>query len=104
MTRAQGNDLFRTDLHGFVRHLNILLDVPLPQEKYDALVDFIFNEGPSTFGESTLRHDINSGDVEDIRKAFLEYVKAKVNGQFRFSSGLFNRRMDEINLYENGQY
>lgn len=91
--------LNRRDIRGFVRQLNLLLEVPLNQSEYNAMMDFIFQYGPTELAKSTLLFDVNSGNSQDIRKAFLLYDKVREHGSLKFSRGVYNRRIRDANLY-----
>jgi lysozyme len=62
-TEEQATEWLREDLQaaeGAVRHL---VDVPLTQGQFDALASFVFNVGPTAFGNSTLLRLLNAGDA-----------------------------------------
>ena len=76
--------------------VNRLVTAPLTQNKFDALVDFVFNLGFDAFYGSTLRKKINV-DPEDptIVGEFGRWIYA--NGQRL--PGLVRRRKAEVDLY-----
>src|SRR5271165_5063255 len=54
ITEAKADDLLRSDVHTAVDAVSRLVTVPLTQGQFDALVDFVFNLGPTKFAGSTL--------------------------------------------------
>ncbi len=66
------------------------------QGKYDAVLDFIYNCGPSNFEKSTLKKYIESGrKTWEIQEQFLRWVNA--GGQKL--GGLVSRRIWEANRF-----
>lgn len=62
ITTAQGWQFFDDDIAAVEHTINDLVKVPLSQGQYDALADFIFNEGVGHFETSTLLKLLNAGD------------------------------------------
>lgn len=66
------------------------------QGKYDAVLDFIYNCGPTNFNASTLKKYIESGrKTWEIQEQFLRWVNAKGVKQ----GGLVTRRIWEANRF-----
>lgn len=105
ITKEKADELFQQDLRtkaeGCVNRLVALLKSKgkaLTQNKYDALVSFVFNVGVSNFDASTLRKKIiNNADDVSIRNEFNRWVYC--NG-VRLD-GLVRRRKAEAELYFN---
>ena len=74
-----------------------LISAPLNQNKFDALVSFVYNVGFGNFYNSTLRRLINERctNPERIHKAFLMWKRS----QGRILSGLIKRRNEEFALF-----
>ena len=71
-----------------------LVDVPLTQYQFDALVSFVFNLGSGAFGGSTLLKKLNAGDYSAVPAQLMRWNKA--GG--RVLRGLTRRRQAEIDL------
>ena len=62
------------------------------QGQFDAVVDFIYNCGPSNFNQSTLKKYIEAGrKTYEIQQQFMRWV----NSGGKFQGGLFTRRVWE---------
>jgi len=87
------------------RAVNDLVEVPLNQNQFDALVSFVFNvgrgsghddpHGPSGFMGSTLLRLLNMADYAGAANQFRRWDKSKG----RVLNGLVLRRMDEKALF-----
>lgn len=73
-----------------------LVKVPLTQNQYDALVDFVFNLGATKFAGSTLLKKLNAGDYVGASEEFKKWCLA--GGQK--SAGLLRRRNAEAALFK----
>ena len=62
ITRDQAVILLRADTAAAVACVNHSVKVPLTQNEFDGLVDFVFNEGAGHFLGSTLLAKLNAGD------------------------------------------
>jgi len=92
---AQATAWLREDLQaaeGAVRHL---VDVPLSQGQFDALVSFVFNCGASAFGNSTLLRLLNEGDAAGAAEQFKRWNRG-ADGPL---PGLVVRRAGERDLF-----
>jgi hypothetical protein len=69
----------------------------LLQHQFDALVSFCYNPGGSFV---PVAHAINVGKVNDA----MQTIKTRITTGHKKSSGLLNRRIDEIQLYLHGAY
>jgi lysozyme len=74
-----------------------LINVPLTDGQFDALVSFTFNLGGGALQRSTLRRRVNREEHEDVPLEFLRWVWA--GG--RKLKGLIRRREAEAILYIN---
>lgn len=75
--------------------INQLVDVPLTQNQFDALVSLAFNIGVSAFSKSTLLKKINQGDHQGAAAEFSRWVNAKG----KLLPGLARRRTEEQSLF-----
>lgn len=96
--QEQADQMFETEAGEFDAQLNkILGDIVLPQNKYDALWDFLFNEGEVHLMESTLLRKVKA-DPNDITIPN-EFMKWIYSGGKVPVEGLIRRRGKEIALW-----
>lgn len=101
ISQEQSDELLMNDLDEFDRYVRNMVDVPLEQHQFDSLVSLVFNIGPGNFQTSTVRKRINGNyPPEEIAEAWKRWKKA--GG--KVVQGLINRRDDEVNLYQTGEY
>jgi lysozyme len=72
-----------------------LINVPLFNWQFDALVSFTFNLGSGAFQRSTLRQKVNRQEHEDVPNEFMRWIYA----DGRRLRGLALRREAEARLY-----
>lgn len=87
--------LLMADLTRFSRSVDRLVEVPLTDEQFGALVSFCFNLGAGALQASTLRRMLNRGDYLEAADQFLRWVFA---GGIRLR-GLVRRREAERDLF-----
>lgn len=95
ITREQAEMLLRGDVLDSCRDVESLVDVPLTDNQFAALVSFAFNLGRGSLAKSTLLRKLNSGDYAGAAAEFRKWNKAggKVLG------GLVRRRAAEAKLF-----
>jgi len=93
--QEQGEDLLRRDAQVAERAVLRLINVPLTDGQFDALVSFTFNLGSGALQRSTLRRKVNREEHEDVPAQFKRWVWA--GG--RKLRGLYIRRKAETGLY-----
>jgi lysozyme len=98
ITQEEADDLLAEDLANAEAAVNSLVKVPLSQPQFDALVDFVFNEGATQFRSSTLLRLLNAGDYEGADQQFARWDLA--GG--RVLAGLVTRRRLEAEMFEEG--
>lgn len=82
-TQQQADDAFIADLRHFERGVTSLVNVPLTQGQFDALVSFAYNVGldidsdtiAEGLGDSTLLRKLNAGDYAGAALEFLKWNK-----------------------------
>jgi lysozyme len=91
ITQAQAEAFLLGDVGTAVNCINDVVEVPLTQSQFDALVDFTFNLGVGNFTGSTLLKDINAGNFPDAIAQFdlWDHCGGVVN------AGLLRRRQAE---------
>jgi lysozyme len=94
-TQKEIDDLLVNDFTRFESGINMLIRVPLSQNKFDALCSFCYNLGMGTFQKSTLLKDINASMWDAAANDILK---------FHFAGGvsipgLVKRRQAEHDLF-----
>jgi lysozyme len=92
ITKDQAKEFLKSDLKSAEMAVNNLVDVPLYQYEYDALVSFTFNAG--AHGAKPLLKVVNGGKYEELPSVI---PKAKQKGNEW-------RRALEANLFKTGVY
>lgn len=95
ITQAQAEILLKADIASSVVVVNHMVQVPLNQNQFDALVDFVFNVGQGNFYNSTLLRKLNAGDYAGAAEQFSAWVYA--GGEVQ--PGLVRRRDAEAGLF-----
>ena len=96
ITQEEAEELLKTDLTIAVLAVNRLVKVPLSQNQFDSLVDFVFNVGVQAFKTSSLLRELNDGEYGPAAEQFLRWKYA--GG--KLVSGLLERRKREKELFE----
>ena len=95
ITQYQAEQLLKEDLAQFEAMANKVRGLNT-QGKYDAVVDFLYNCGPSNFNSSTLKKYIECNKATwEIQEQFLRWVYAAKQKL----GGLVTRRIREANRY-----
>ena len=95
LTESQAEELLKEDIAVAESAVIRLINVPLTDHQFDALVSFTFNLGSGTLQRSALRAKLNRGQYWSVPAEMMRYVYA--NG--KKIQGLILRRMAEIQLY-----
>lgn len=95
VTREQAEALLRSDVREAERAVLRLINVPLTNNQYAALVSFTFNLGSGALQRSTLRSKLNRAEYDGAANEFGKWVFA---GGKRLK-GLVNRREAERQLF-----
>jgi lysozyme len=95
VSEEQAEALLGEDLERAARCVDRLAKVEVSQNQFDALVDFSFNLGCTSLGESTLLRMVNAGDFDGAAKQFLRWNKAGS----KVLRGLTKRRQAEAELF-----
>jgi lysozyme len=96
ITEAQAFDLLKKDVTAFEKSVNSLVQKPINQNQFDALVCFVYNIGAGALRASTLlkKLNVNPNDAT-IADEFKKWTRA--GGQVL--KGLERRREAEAELY-----
>jgi lysozyme len=96
ITETQAEDYLRQDIEKFELTVNNLVNVPLNQNQFDALVSFCYNLGAGNLKSSTLLKLLNKRDYIGAAEQFDRWVYA---GGKKLS-GLVKRRSAEKELFQ----
>jgi len=95
ITMADAIALLRADIASAVACVNQRVTVPLNQNRFDALVDFVFNVGSMNFIGSTLLKKLDLGDFAGAAAEFPRWDHAGTTA----SAPLLGRRDAEQTLF-----
>ena len=98
ITEEEADEIIRKDLNVAKRGVGGLIQVPLSDPQFDALVSFTFNLGVFALKRSTLRSRLNRGEYFGASEEFLKWVWA----DGRKSNGLIRRRAAERGMFLGG--
>ena len=93
--KSTADRLLAEDLAEFEKYVDNLVDVPLTQNQFDALVAWTFNLGPGNLKESTMLRKLNYGDYDAVPDEMRRWNKA--GGEVL--NGLVRRRDAEALLF-----
>jgi lysozyme len=87
--------MLKQDMEKSLASVYRLIEFPLEDNQYAALVDFTFNCGSGNLQASTLRRVINRGELNEAPRQFRRWVHA---GGVRLP-GLVRRRQAEVDMW-----
>jgi lysozyme len=96
ITEHQADVMLEVDISQFEQCVEALLEVPVTQGQFDALVSFAFNLGCGALGRSRLLKLLNEGDLEGAANQFPLWRM----GGGKVLPGLVARRAAERELFE----
>lgn len=96
ITEEEAEMLLKEDLEYFEKQVCNLINIPLTQEEFDAIVSFTYNVGAGNLKSSTFRRRINAG--ENKAACFKEEFPKWIKGGNGPMPGLVKRRQSEIAL------
>jgi lysozyme len=99
ITMERAEELLKHDLARFEKAVKRLINVPLSQNQFDALVSFTFNLGEGSLERSTLRRKLNVGNYNAVPVELNRWVYA---GKQKLA-GLVRRRKAEGHLFKTGE-
>ena len=95
INEQEAEELLQRDLRWAELGVLRLIDVPLTDGQFDALVSFTFNLGTGALQRSTLRRKVNREEHAQVPREFMRWVWS--GG--RRMQGLVYRRKKESSLY-----
>ena len=99
ISAQEAEDLLKHELTKFEDYINDMVNVPIQQCMFDALVAWCFNIGPTNARGSSAVRLLNEGKYDEVPARMKLYNKATVNGQKVTLEGLVRRREAEALLF-----
>ena len=99
MSPGEALSILRKDTASAQRAVNKLVQVPMSQNEFDALVSLVYNIGETQFRSSTLLKCVNAGDYECVSRQWMRWKYFKGEP----IKGLENRRAKELYIYSGGE-
>jgi len=96
ISETEAEELLRKDVESAERAVLRLVNVPLTDGQFDALVSFTFNLGSGAFQRSTLRRKVNRQAHAEVPDQLMRWVWARG----RMLRGLVIRRTSEASAYK----
>jgi lysozyme len=95
ITEEQAEVLLQSDIAGAGAAVNRAVANKISQNHFDAMVDFVFNLGPTSLLTSTLLRDVNAGKFAEAAAEFLHWDHCRGV----VIPGLLRRRTAEMELF-----
>lgn len=95
ITSEQAEELLIGDIAEACHTVSDLIEIPLSNYQFSALVSFVFNVGYARFAKSTMRKLINGGDLKRAVEQFDRWVYSGTT----VLQGLVKRRAEEKALF-----
>ena len=99
-TREEAEEMLATELEEYEGYINDLVDVPLLQNQFDALVAWVYNLGPTNLRESTLLRVLNEENYVQVPSEIKRWNRAGGN----VLEGLVRRREAEALLFQDDDW
>ncbi|HEY2598579.1 MAG TPA: lysozyme [Candidatus Dormibacteraeota bacterium] len=99
ITQDEADALLSADLRPREACVNSKVQVDITQAQFDALVDFVYNEGMDAFSGSTTLRRLNAGDYQGAADALLMWDRVMRRGQLVEDGGLLARRVAERKMF-----
>lgn len=99
ITKADAERILATDLKATETTIAKGVQVPLTQGQFDALCSLVYNWGSGNFLKSQGLKRLNNLDYTGAAIEFFSRDRGVVNIAGKFSQGLYNRRLAELELW-----
>lgn len=99
ITEDEADELLRKDLDRFEDGVNSVVNVPITQSMFDALVSLAFNIGTQALKKSTAIRRLKARDYYGAAEAITWWNKARIDGVLEVVTGLARRRAAEAALF-----
>ena len=96
INQDEAENLLKEEMPEYEGYINSMIEVPLDQCQFDALVCWVYNLGPNNLKESTMLRILNEGDYGGVPEQIKRWNKA--GG--KVLEGLVRRRDAEALLFE----
>lgn len=100
VTEKQATEFLQSHLKKDLSYILNNTKVVINDNQKIALTDFVYNLGRGAYQRSTLRMQLNRGELDDASYEFLKWDKARVNGILRSVKGLTRRRIAEREIFD----
>lgn len=102
ITKEQGTELLRRDVIETEDQVKALVNVPLNQYQFDALVSFTYNVGSGNLEKSSLLRLLNRGNYDAAAGQFglYNHARDRETGEYEVLPGLTRRRASEAALFQ----
>lgn len=101
ITRKEGEVFLRRELDSDIKTIKKLINVPVNQNQFDAIVSFVYNVGSGNFSKSTLRKLLNQKNYAGAAAQFARFNRARdrTTNEWMTLPGLTRRRTAEAALF-----
>ena len=100
ITEERAEELLREGIVQYENAVDDLVNVPLEQHQFDALVSWVYNLGRANLASSTLLKKVNAQEYAEVPEQIKRWNKA--GG--KVLEGLTKRRESEARLWSTGEF
>jgi len=100
ITEERAEELLKEGIVQYENAVHDLVDVPLEQHQFDALVSWVYNLGKANLAASTLLKKVNAQEFDEVPDQIRRWNKA--GG--KVLEGLTKRRESEAKLWSTGEF
>lgn len=100
ITEERAEELLREGIVQYENAVDDLVNVPLEQHQFDALVSWVYNLGRANLASSTLLKKVNAQEYAEVPEQIKRWNKA--GG--KVLEGLTKRRESEAKLWSTGEF
>ena len=100
ITQEEADEMLAGELLEYSEYITNMVEVPLDQNQFDALVSWVYNLGPTNLKESTMLKVLNEGKYDEVPEQIKRWNKA--DGVVL--EGLVKRRASEALLFEDKEW
>ncbi len=99
ITKAEADRLLIADVRDAEAAVRRLVEVPVNENEFSALVSLAYNMGPAAFARTLVLARLNKGDRKGAAEAFRYLVAADIGGERVVLDALKRRRLAERSLF-----
>jgi lysozyme len=104
ITQAQADAWRAADMARAAAFVDAHVRVPLTDNQFSALAEFVFNAGVGNFLGSTLLRKLNAKNYDAVPGELMKWNKGRVNGKLVTLPGLVSRRIKEAQLWAESEH